>query len=181
MSVKAPCPGRPVSPQPKLNLWLTINLKEPKHSSVAGGAWRRWRRKKKNTDRPCRPAFICLHTLPPKNSLISNGLILCFQYGLCKSSLMTFSILFYRAEARLKKKKSFSLKKKKRIRLEIENGRDPSCSYLMVSAADNRVWDLVGGMMMTENENVQKLQASHSSKGNYELVKDTERRDELSL
>lgn len=41
------------------------------------------------------------------------------------------------------------------IRLEIEKGRDRRCRYLMASAAadDNRLRDLVGGMM-TGNESV---------------------------
>lgn len=58
--------------------------------------------------------------------------------------------------------------------MEIENVRDLSCSFLIVSAVDNRVRDPVGGMM-TENENVKKLQGSHGSNEADELVKDTER------
>lgn len=92
----------------ELNLWLTINLKEPKHSSVAIGAWQR---RRKNSSRPIRLPAVSLapspsvylppYASPPKNSLISNGLILCFHYGLCMFSLMAFSIVFYRAEERL--------------------------------------------------------------------------------
>lgn len=42
------------------------------------------------TVRPGRPVLIRLHTLPPKNSLFSNGLVLCSQYGPCTFSLMAF-------------------------------------------------------------------------------------------
>lgn len=51
-------------------------------------------------------------------------------------SLMAFQS--YAIEQKQDYKMSLSLKKK-RIRLEIENVRDPSCSYLMVSAAHNQV------------------------------------------
>lgn len=54
-------------------------------------------------------------------------------------SLMAF-FQSYSIEQKKDYKMSFSLEKKeKRIRLEIENVRDPSCSHLMVCAADNRV------------------------------------------
>lgn len=36
-------------------------------------------------------------------------------------------------------KKGKKMKEKGRLRLEIGNVRDPSCSYLMSSAADNQV------------------------------------------
>lgn len=36
-------------------------------------------------------------------------------------------------------KKEKKMKEKRRLRLEIGNVRDPSCSYLMSSAADNQV------------------------------------------
>lgn len=38
-----------------------------------------------------------------------------------------------------KKKEEKKRKEKRRLRLEIGNVRDPSCSYLMSSAADNQV------------------------------------------
>lgn len=49
----------------------------------------------------------------PKNSLISNGLILCFHYGLCMFSLMAF-FQSYSIEQKKDYKMSFSLKKKKK-------------------------------------------------------------------
>lgn len=136
---------------------------------MASEAWQCWQKQLLPDSSPSRQSGPVAQRLsasirfPLKNSLISNGLILCSQYGLRMFSLMTFQS--YAIEQKQDYKTSFSLKKKKRkkrLRLEIENVRDPSCSYLMLSAADNRVWDLVGGMM-TENENEQKLQASHSS------------------
>lgn len=94
-------PGRSVSGTAELNLWLTINQKQPKQ-------WRRGQRsvtagKKKNSPdsspgQQSGPAFISLRALSlPKNSLISNGLIRRFQYGPRMFSLMAFPTLFYRA------------------------------------------------------------------------------------
>lgn len=113
------CPGCPVSTLAGLNLWLTINLREPKTlQRVASRAWQRWRKQlsprfvSQPTVWPCRRALICLHTLPPKNSLISNGLILCSQYGLHMFSLIAFQS--YSIEQGQDYKMSFSSKKKKR-------------------------------------------------------------------
>lgn len=179
---ESPCPGRPVwTPQNLIYDWQLIWKSQntpawPSERDSVDEKTALARFVSQPTVWPRRPAFICLHTLPPppspKNSLISNGLILCFHYGLCMFSLMAF-FQSYSIEQKKDYKMSFSLKKKKRIRLEIENVRDPSCSHLMVCAADNRVWDRAG-RMMTEKENEWKA-SSHSSNGNCELEKDAER------
>lgn len=124
---------------------------------MAGEAWRRRQKQLLPDSSPSRQSGPVARRLsasirfPLKNSLISNGLILCSQYGLRMFSLMAFQS--YAIEQKQDYKMSFSFQKK--LRLEIENVRDPSCSYLILSAADNRVWDLLGGMM-TENENAKK-------------------------
>lgn len=97
MLVETPCPGESHFNAAELNLWLTINLKEPKHSGKASEAWRRRRK-------TALARFVCESTVwarvaqhlsasirfPRKNSLISNGLIPCSWFGLHMFSLMTF-------------------------------------------------------------------------------------------
>lgn len=148
----------------------TINQKPPKQCGGIDGAWRRWREEKTQQPPPPSPgqqSGTVYLSCPPKNSLISNGLIQSLHYGLRMFSLMAFQPYSICRDYKM----SFFLfpppppplhqesEKKKGGgwggRLEIENVRDLWCRYLMASAAadDNRLRDLVGGMM-TGNESV---------------------------
>lgn len=91
--------GRPGCNTAEFNLWLTINLREPKHCSVTSRAWRRLAKTAPRPSPDSSPSklapavYLPLYASAPspqKNPLISNGLILCSQYGLRMFSLMTF-------------------------------------------------------------------------------------------
>lgn len=120
---ESPCPGRPVwTPQNLIYDWQLIWKSQntpawPSERDSVDEKTALARFVSQPTVWPRRPAFICLHTLPPppspKNSLISNGLILCFHYGLCMFSLMAF-FQSYSIEQKKDYKMSFSLKKKKK-------------------------------------------------------------------
>lgn len=121
---ESPCPSRPVwTPQNLIYDWQLIWKSQntpawPSERDSVDEKTALARFVSQPTVWPRRPAFICLHTLPPpppspKNSLISNGLILCFHYGLCMFSLMAF-FQSYSIEQKKDYKMSFSLKKKKK-------------------------------------------------------------------